>query len=117
MGSGVSKQNKELHNRAFDLIDIDGNEIIYKNEIQQMSKWFHTYMVNNSARDHNILSKKDPSVFLYEKIEKPYGTPLKRKDFNIIANMISIEKWHTEVIPLLRNKEIERLSKERNDIN
>ena len=113
MGGGISKkinkETKEIHNKGFDLIDNNGDQLLHKNEIELIAEWFHKFMIIMSQKNHDCLKKKDPQRFLYETLNTMYGKPIQRKQFNKLALMIPNHKWQTELLPLLRTREIERL--------
>ena len=125
MGSGISshqakmkemKDTKNTHNIAFDLIDTNGDQIIYKNELDIFSEWFHKYMIEVSKDDHNSLVKKDHKKYLYDVLGKMYGKPLKKRDFYVIGKMIPNNVWKEKAIPILRESEIKRLQTEHKTI-
>ena len=113
MGCTNSKVNSELiqnHNLGFDLLDSDGNHKISPEEIENIASFFHKHMVEVSQNAHNTLESTEPMKYLYNVIGKKENTSLVRKDFNKIAYMIPLEKWKTQLVPLLQNVELARLT-------
>lgn len=113
MGCGNSKQVRRIHNSAFDLIDADGDAKVSKEEFDYVADFIHQYHVNKSARDHNTLANTKPEAYLYELLGKSPGSKLKKSDFRKLAFTVPSNVWQVQIIPLLREKEIERLSKMR----
>ena len=112
MGCFSSKKRTKIHNAGFDLMDTDGDHKVSKVEIELVATYLHRFAVMQSQARHTDLVSMKPLEYLYQVVDKPVGSKLKRKHFNRFAYMIPIERWQTELLPALRRKEIQRLTQE-----
>ena len=112
MGCFSSKKRTKIHNAGFDLMDTDGDHKVSKAEIELVATYLHRFAIMQSQARHTDLVNMKPMQYLYQVVDKPIGSKLKRKHFNRFAYMITIERWQTELLPALRRKEIQRLTQE-----
>jgi len=109
MGCASSKKLAKIHNTGFDLMDTDGDHKVSKEEIEIVAQYFHRFSVLQSQTRHTELVATGSVDYLYKVIDKKVGSNLKRKDFNKFAYIIPAERWQNELLPALRNNEINRL--------
>lgn len=109
MGCTSSKKLAKIHNTGFDLMDTDGDHKVSKEEIEIVAQYFHRFSVLQSQTRHAELVATGSVDYLYKVIDKKVGSNLKRKDFNKFAYIIPAERWQNELLPALRNNEINRL--------
>ena len=109
MGCFISKKMEKIHNIAFDLIDIDGDNKLSNNEIDTIAKFIHEHHVRRSLMIHNNLCNTNPNNYIYELIGKSKDSKIKRKDFDKMVNGIPASLWNSTILPALRKKEIARL--------
>tara|TARA_B100001093_G_scaffold249833_2_gene239260 strand:- start:13803 stop:14153 length:351 start_codon:yes stop_codon:yes gene_type:complete len=109
MGCRMSKV-KKVHNAGFDLLDSDGDNRVSQEEIEIVAQYLHTFQVNRSVEAHNALVNTSSVDYLYDVVDKKKNSKLLRSDFNKIAYIIPYAKWQRELLPILRRKEIQRLT-------
>ncbi len=109
MGCRMSKV-KKVHNAGFDLLDSDGDNKVSQEEIEIVAQYLHTFQVNRSIEAHNGLVSTNCVDYLYDVVGKKRNSKLLRKDFNKIAYIIPYSKWQRELLPILRKREIQRLT-------
>tara|TARA_B100000780_G_C21047241_1_gene420418 strand:+ start:666 stop:1007 length:342 start_codon:yes stop_codon:yes gene_type:complete len=109
MGCTSSKKLAKIHNTGFDLMDTDGDHKVSREEIAIVAKYFHNFSVIQSKARHSNLVNTNPIDYLYQVVDKPVNSKLKRKDFNKFAYIIPTERWQNELLPALRRNEINRL--------
>lgn len=115
MGCFQSKQKiavKTMYNKAWDLLDTDGDFKVSSEELQAVSKNIHEFQIKCCEEDLTLLKNKDPTDYVLSIIGKKQTDLLTRSDFNKFASMLPHTKWHSEIIPILRRKEVERLRSE-----
>ena len=112
MGCKSSKKLVKVHNAGFDFMDADGDHKVSKDEIEVVAQYFHNFSILQSKTRHTNLVNTKPIDYLYQVVDKPSGSKLKRKDFNKFAFIIPTEKWKNELLPALRNHEICRLQRQ-----
>ena len=114
MGCFVSKKKKKVlavYNRVWDLMDGDGNEKVDREEISAIASVVQDYQVQQCTAELERLKARDPVEYILSivgKADQP-TTTLSRKDFSRLAQYLPFSKWHDEVLPLLRKREIQRL--------
>lgn len=112
MGCFQSKQKikiKSTYNNIWDLLDTDGDFLVAADELQAVSKHLHDFQIQCCEEDLKILKSKDPTEYVLSILGKDNKDLLTRSDFKKFATMLPFSKWHSEILPLLRRKEIERL--------
>ena len=90
-------------------MDTDGDHKVSREEIAIVAKYFHNFSVIQSKARHSNLVNTNPIDYLYQVVDKPVNSKLKRKDFNKFAYIIPTERWQNELLPALRRNEIDRL--------
>ena len=114
MGCLASKKKKKVlavYNRVWDLMDGDGNEKVDREEISAIASILQQYQVQQCTAELERLKARDPTEYVLSivgKSDQP-ATTLSRKDFSRLAPYLPFTKWHDEVLPLLRKREIQRL--------
>lgn len=105
---------KSVYNKIWDLLDTDGDFQVSSNEIQLVSSKVHQYHVNCAIENLETLKTRNPTEYVLSLLNKKENDNLKRSDFNDLASMMPYTKWHTEILPILRKEEIQRLQNENN---
>ena len=117
MGCFQSKRKikvKTTYNKIWDLLDTDGDFQVSAEELEAVSKQLHDFQIQCCEEDLKILKSKDATEYVLSILGKDKKDRLARSDFNKFASMLPFSKWHSEILPLLRKKEIERLRVENN---
>ncbi len=105
---------KTVYNKIWDLLDTDGDYQVSSSEIQSISKNVHDYHIECARNNLETLKSRNPTEYILSLLDKKENDNLKRSDFNKLASMMPYTKWHSEILPILRKQEIQRLQNENN---
>ena len=111
MGCFQSKAMLEIHNTAFDLVDSDGDNKLSKKELETIANLIHTYHVEKSRLNHELLRITKPVDYIFELVGKSKDRKLVRRDFNKFVKGIPGHIWKEKILPVLKEKEIARLAR------
>ena len=114
MGCLLSKKVKvkSIYNSVWDLLDSDGDHNVSSEELSSVSNIIHNYQIQCCEADLAQLKLRNPTEYVLSMIGKKEKDALARKDFCKIAPLLPHTKWHNEILPILRTKEIQRLTDE-----
>jgi len=113
MGCFQTKKNAvKVYNSVWDLLDSDGDAKVSSQELDTVSKIIHSYQIECCQNSLNQLKLRNPTEYVLTVIGKKEKDLLTRKDFKKIAPLLPHTKWHTEILPVLRDLEIQRLTRE-----
>lgn len=113
MGCFVSKKKKQVqatYHQIWDLLDSNGDSKVSPEELDAISKIVHNYKVEQCKIACELLRQTDATCYTLSLVGKRKGDALMKKHLKILAAALPFEIWHNRVLPLLREKEITRLT-------
>lgn len=106
---GNKKNLKKIHNSAYDLVDSDGDYVISKDELKNLSKLLLEVHVKREEERLNRLRSLDSNKYIYDFLDLKDGSKITKKKFNKLAYSVSPTVWEEIILPELRQAEIKRL--------
>ena len=100
---------KQVQDLSFDLIDDNGDQKISKKESTKIASMIHQQHISQSESALNKLKLQDPNKYLYKIIDKKHGSNLNKSDFKKVACTVPTSVWIQQILPVLRQQEIDRL--------
>ena len=113
MGCFISKKKKQVqatYQQIWDLLDSNGDSKVSPEELDAISKIVHNYKVEQCKTACELLRHTDATLYTLSLVGKSKGDDLMKKHLKILAAALPFEIWHNRVLPLLREKEITRLT-------
>ena len=110
--STKAKVIAQTYNAVWDLLDDNGDEQVSSEELDKISTIIHSHQVEQCTISLDLLRKQDPTDYTLSIVSKKKGDIMKRSDFKRLATTIPHATWHGRVLPVLREGEISRLTKQ-----
>ena len=115
MGCIPSSKQKiiaQTYNAVWDLLDENGDDTVNPDELDKISTIIHSHQVEQCTISLNLLRKQDPTEYTLSIVGKSKNDSMRRSDFKQLASTIPHATWHGRVLPVLREGEISRLTKQ-----
>jgi len=110
---GSKKNLKKIHNSAYDLVDSDGDYIISKNELKNLSKLLLEIHIKREQERLSRLTSLESNKYIYDFLDLKEGSNITKKKFSKLAYSVSPTVWEEVILPELRQAEIKRLINEK----
>lgn len=113
MGCFASKKKRQVqttYRQIWDLLDTDGDSKVGSEELNAISRIVHNHKVEQCKTALELLRQTDPLAYTLSIVGKKKGEALAKKHLKILAAAVPYETWANRVLPLLREKEITRLT-------
>lgn len=98
------------YQQIWDLLDSNGDSKVSPEELNAISKIVHNYKVEQCKTACELLRQTDATLYTLSLVGKSKGDTIMKKHLKILAAALPFEIWHNRVLPLLREKEITRLT-------
>ncbi len=92
------------------MIDIDGDSEVSTKELDVISGIVHAHQCENCKTSLELLRQTNPTQYTLSLVGKKKGDKILKKDFKILSAVVPYPIWHGRVLPLLREREITRLT-------
>lgn len=96
---------KPVQDEIFDLMDMNGDNMVGKQEVQLVAKYVHQADVERARIYLESLKVADP----VKHIEKYVGKTITKAELKHLYPRVQHDIWVNQILPELKKKEIERL--------